>query len=96
MRPAWKRIQSELRRSLITESKWDGISNMKYIGGVDLSFVGVEEEEKSIQFSQRACASLIIMTFPDLNVVYEDYQMVTLDLPYMYLHVRFSFCLFTL
>lgn len=33
--------------------------------------------------SSRAVASLVVLSFPDLQVVYESYSLVTLDLPYM-------------
>jgi len=48
---------------------------LKLIGGVDISF---SKHDETV-----ACTALVILSYPDLEVVYEDYQVVTLDAPYM-------------
>lgn len=48
---------------------------LRYIGGVDISFVKDNNED--------ACASLVVLSYPDFNIVYENYKMVKLDIPYI-------------
>ena len=50
-------------------------NTIKYIGGVDISFVKDSSED--------ACAALVICSYPDYNVVYEAYKHVRLTLPYI-------------
>ena len=45
------------------------------VGGVDISFVKDSETE--------ACAALVVLSLPSLEVVYEAYARVELDLPYI-------------
>jgi len=76
------REQLQLKKSLIpTDSKqWDLTSGspnqLRLVGGVDISFVNDAN-------SNEACASLVVCSYPDLEVVYEDYQKVQLQLPYI-------------
>ncbi|XP_069808182.1 endonuclease V isoform X2 [Dendropsophus ebraccatus] len=77
---SWERKQNALRDRLITSNTetWQNMPNLQgleRIGGVDLSFV---KEDETI-----ACASLIVLSYPDLEVIYEDCQMVTIDAPYV-------------
>ena len=51
------------------------LKKLRLVGGVDLSFVG---EESNI-----ACASLVVLSYPGLEVVYEAYERVSLHLPYI-------------
>ncbi|CAH1762267.1 8847_t:CDS:2, partial [Entrophospora sp. SA101] len=48
---------------------------LKYIGGVDLSFIKDSQED--------AVASLVILEYPSLNVIYENFLSVKLKLPYI-------------
>ena len=48
---------------------------MDYIGGVDISFV---KEDENI-----ACAAYVLLSYPELEIVYEKYEMVILDGPYI-------------
>ncbi|KAG0044304.1 hypothetical protein BGZ83_010466 [Gryganskiella cystojenkinii] len=48
---------------------------LRYIGGVDLSFIVGNKED--------AIASLIILSYPKLEVVYENHAKVKLTLPYI-------------
>eukprot|EP01080_Neovahlkampfia_damariscottae_P009968 gene9968-2287_t len=72
----WKKEQIELRKQLITKNdfKFKKLENLKLIGGVDISF---SKKEKDC-----AVASLVVLTYPELKVVYELYQKVTMKLPY--------------
>lgn len=48
---------------------------LKYVAGVDISF---HKENSDI-----ACSYLIVMSYPELKTVYEDYEYVKLDMPYI-------------
>ncbi|CAM9997535.1 unnamed protein product, partial [Ectocarpus fasciculatus] len=48
---------------------------LRLVGGVDISFVKGSEEN--------ACASLVVLEFPSLQTVYEAYERVTMNHPYM-------------
>ncbi|XP_052615837.1 endonuclease V isoform X4 [Peromyscus californicus insignis] len=50
-------------------------SGLQRVGGVDVSFVNGD--------SDRACASLVVLSYPELKVVYEDSHMVRLKAPYV-------------
>ncbi|XP_038181493.1 endonuclease V isoform X3 [Arvicola amphibius] len=50
-------------------------SGLQRVGGLDVSFVNGE--------SSRACASLVVLSYPELKVVYEDSRMVRLKAPYV-------------
>lgn len=51
------------------------LDDVTLVGGVDISFVKDSATE--------ACASLIVVQRPALQVVYEDTQAITLDQPYI-------------
>ncbi|CAM9934897.1 unnamed protein product [Ectocarpus sp. 8 AP-2014] len=48
---------------------------LRLVGGVDISFVKGSEEN--------ACASLVVLEFPSLQTVYEAYERVTMNHPYI-------------
>lgn len=48
---------------------------LRLIGGVDISFVGDDTDA--------ACAALVVVSYPDLKIVYERYEMVTMSAPYI-------------
>ncbi|XP_059644911.1 uncharacterized protein LOC132286575 isoform X2 [Cornus florida] len=48
---------------------------LKYVGGVDMSF---SKDDQSI-----ACATLVVLDLQTLNVVYDDYSVVRLQVPYV-------------
>lgn len=50
-------------------------SGLQKVGGVDVSFVKGD--------SVRACASLVVLSYPELKVMYEDSRMVGLKAPYV-------------
>ncbi|XP_066444052.1 endonuclease V isoform X2 [Eleutherodactylus coqui] len=77
---AWESEQEILKERLITcnMEAWQNsphFTGLERIGGVDLSY---PKEDATC-----ACASLIVLSYPDLEVIYEDCQMVTLDAPYV-------------
>ncbi|XP_029417214.1 endonuclease V isoform X6 [Nannospalax galili] len=76
----WKREQAQLKARVVdrdTEA-WQrdrAFSGLQRVGGVDVSFVKGD--------SVRACASLVVLSYPELEVVYEDSHMVSLTAPYV-------------
>ncbi|XP_056361668.1 endonuclease V isoform X3 [Oenanthe melanoleuca] len=50
-------------------------SGLQRVGGVDLSYVKGDES--------RACASLVVLSFPALEVLYQDCRMVAVTAPYV-------------
>ncbi|EGG24800.1 endonuclease V [Cavenderia fasciculata] len=59
-------------------------TTLKYVGGVDISFVKDNDED--------ACASLIILEYPSLKVVHKEMEFVKLDLPYIPGFLAFREC----
>ncbi|XP_051037671.1 endonuclease V isoform X2 [Phodopus roborovskii] len=76
----WEREQARLRTRVLhgdTEA-WQrdaAFSGLRRVGGVDVSFVRGDDS--------RACASLVVLSFPELQVVYEDSHLVRLKAPYV-------------
>lgn len=48
---------------------------LKYVGGVDVSFL---KEDPSV-----ACGSLVVLDLQSLQIVYQDYSLVRLRVPYI-------------
>ncbi|XP_038151575.1 endonuclease V-like, partial [Cyprinodon tularosa] len=76
----WESEQEQLRQQVVEEDTEDwqkspGFSGLKRVGGADLSFIKGDEVN--------ACAQLVVLSYPDLKVLYEDSQMVTLTAPYV-------------
>ncbi|XP_048466623.1 endonuclease V isoform X4 [Rhincodon typus] len=76
----WERQQMELKEQMIDHDTEDWQSNevfegLERIGGVDLSYIKGDEVN--------ACASLVVLNYPDLKVVYEECWMVCLTTPYI-------------
>ncbi|CAK9152203.1 unnamed protein product [Ilex paraguariensis] len=89
----WIKAQDSLKRKLITEDdfKWklpttqqalggkedaeESSGVLKYVGGVDLSF---SKDDPSI-----ACGILVVLDLQTLRVVYEDFSIVRLNIPYV-------------
>ena len=76
----WNSEQIRLREQLVVVDDFDwtleGDHQVRLIGGVDISFVNDVN-------SHEACASLIVLNYPELEVVYQDFERVTLTLPYI-------------
>ncbi|CAG8489824.1 13920_t:CDS:2 [Ambispora leptoticha] len=83
----WIREQLELKAQLIESDDFDfeklinqvdgscSFRGLDFVGGVDISFVQENEED--------AVASLVVLKFPELEVIYEDFKSVKLKLPYI-------------
>ncbi|XP_063312399.1 endonuclease V isoform X2 [Pelobates fuscus] len=79
-RSRWESEQSLLKESLICSNTepWQVLPDfpgLERVGGVDISY---SKEDDTI-----ACASLVVLSYPDLEVIYEDCHMVPLDAPYV-------------
>ncbi|XP_015998792.1 endonuclease V isoform X3 [Rousettus aegyptiacus] len=76
----WKREQAVLKARVVdrdTEA-WQrdpAFSGLLRVGGLDVSFVKGD--------SVSACASLVVLSYPKLEVLYEDCRMVSLTAPYV-------------
>ncbi|KAL9649875.1 hypothetical protein ABK040_011348 [Willaertia magna] len=80
LKQEWKKEQFELKKKLITFDKLTFDPNnlnetLKYIGGVDISF--------DKQNPKKAIASFVVLSFPDLKVIYEDYNECIMNHPYI-------------
>ncbi|KAF7139551.1 hypothetical protein RHSIM_Rhsim07G0173500 [Rhododendron simsii] len=88
----WVEAQDSLKTRLVTEDdfRWQLPTTtaaattligggecevLKYVGGVDISFA---KDDPSI-----ACGTLVVLDLQILEVVYEDYSVVTLHIPYV-------------
>ncbi|XP_006799696.1 endonuclease V-like [Neolamprologus brichardi] len=76
----WESEQARLRQQVLEEDTEDwqrspDFSGLERVGGVDLSFIKGDDVN--------ACAQLVVLSYPDLQVLYEDSQMVTLTAPYI-------------
>jgi deoxyinosine 3'endonuclease (endonuclease V) len=71
----WKKQQIEMKKQLILK---DDFNKLNYIGGVDISFNTMNPYNKN-----DAVASLIVLSFPEMKVVYEAYHRVTMNQPYI-------------
>ncbi|GAB4854083.1 hypothetical protein Ancab_022665 [Ancistrocladus abbreviatus] len=86
----WIEAQDALKRKLVTEDDFtwklpseqtggggggDRKGVLKYVGGVDISF---SKEDPSI-----ACGTLVVLDLQSLNIVYDDYSVVRLQIPYI-------------
>ncbi|XP_035493289.1 endonuclease V-like isoform X4 [Scophthalmus maximus] len=76
----WESVQARLRQQLVEEDTEDwqtrpGFLGLQRVGGVDLSFIKGDDVN--------ACAQLVVLSYPGLEMLYEDSQMVTLTAPYI-------------
>lgn len=76
----WESEQGRLRQQVVEEDTeaWQRspqLTGLERVGGVDLSFIRGDEVN--------ACAQLVVLSFPGLEVLYEDSQMVKLTAPYI-------------
>jgi deoxyinosine 3'endonuclease (endonuclease V) len=88
-RQRWEAEQVALKAQWTASSAWCGLSELRRVAGVDLSFVAAENETdkvadvEAVDYLQTACAALIVMEFPSMTVLYERYEWVSLDQPYI-------------
>ncbi|KAJ4930473.1 hypothetical protein NE237_008260 [Protea cynaroides] len=85
----WIEAQESLKRRLILEDDFtwrlpthdNGLEEnargekLRYVGGVDLSF---SKDDASI-----ACGALVVVDLENLNVIYDDFSVVRLQIPYI-------------
>uniref|UniRef100_A0ABM5FN22 Endonuclease V isoform X3 n=1 Tax=Pogona vitticeps TaxID=103695 RepID=A0ABM5FN22_9SAUR len=77
---SWEREQAELKANVIEQDtqEWQSspsFAGLKRVGGVDLSYVKGDDTS--------ACASLVVLSYPNLEVLYEDCCMVSVGAPYV-------------
>ncbi|GMN39779.1 hypothetical protein TIFTF001_009001 [Ficus carica] len=73
---SWEEAQDFLKKKLIREDDLGSVvEELKYVGGVDISF---SKEDPSL-----ACGTLVVLELHGLRVVYEDFSVVTLHVPYV-------------
>ncbi|XP_053146877.1 endonuclease V isoform X4 [Hemicordylus capensis] len=76
----WERDQTQLKADVIEQDTEEWQSNPSFaglerVGGVDLSYIKGDDTS--------ACASLVVLSYPDLEVLYEDSCMVAVSAPYV-------------
>ncbi|XP_054702211.1 endonuclease V isoform X5 [Grus americana] len=78
----WAREQARLKASVVAEDteEWQkdsGLTGLERVGGVDLSYIKGDDT--------RACASLVVLSYPalEVTVLYEDCRMVAVSAPYV-------------
>ncbi|XP_036197753.1 endonuclease V isoform X6 [Myotis myotis] len=76
----WKREQALLKARVVDQDTeaWQrdpAFAGLQRVGGVDVSFVKGD--------SVSACASLVVLSYPELEVLYEDSRLVHLTAPYL-------------
>ncbi|NWR06356.1 ENDOV Endonuclease, partial [Paradoxornis webbianus] len=75
-----RREQARLKASVVEEDteEWQKdphFTGLERVGGVDLSYIKGDES--------RACASLVVLSYPALEVLYQDCRMVAVSAPYV-------------
>ncbi|XP_048343676.1 endonuclease V isoform X2 [Sphaerodactylus townsendi] len=76
----WERDQAQLKADVIEldTEEWQSnpsFAGLERVGGVDLSYVKGDDTS--------ACASLVVLSYPELEVLYEDCRMVVVNAPYV-------------
>ncbi|NXK40464.1 ENDOV Endonuclease, partial [Piprites chloris] len=74
------REQARLRAGVVEQDteQWQkdpNFTGLERVGGVDLSYVKGDDTS--------ACASLVVLSYPALEVLYEDFRMVAITTPYV-------------
>ena len=70
----WRKEQEELKKKLLKEDD-PSLKEIKYIGGVDISF---DKYDSTIGIS-----ALIVCDYKTLKIVYEDYELIKIEEPYI-------------
>ncbi|XP_034268687.1 endonuclease V [Pantherophis guttatus] len=76
----WERQQIQMKEDVIEQDTQEWQSNFSFtglerVGGMDLSFLKED--------ATRACASLVVLSYPELEVLYEDCYVVAVNAPYV-------------
>ncbi|BBI30521.1 endonuclease V [Acanthamoeba castellanii medusavirus] len=69
----WEEEQRRMKDRLVTSDAFDPC--VRYVGGVDISFVKGD--------AVSACASLVVLAYPSLELVWSVERMVAMELPYI-------------
>jgi deoxyinosine 3'endonuclease (endonuclease V) len=77
----WGKEQYELKEKLMKVDD-PSLQNIKYIAGVDISFLKSENNNDK-NSPQIGISALVICDYKTLKIVYEDYKLVTIDEPYI-------------
>lgn len=77
----WGKEQYELKEKL-KKTDDPSLQNIKYIAGVDISFLKSENNNDK-NSPQIGISALVICEYKTLKIVYEDYKLVTIDEPYI-------------
>lgn len=79
LKECWAEEQRLLLKKLVVDDalQWGrkGAVTLKRVGGVDISFVKGDLET--------ACSALVVVSYPELDVLYEEYRMIKLTQPYI-------------
>ncbi|XP_063149450.1 endonuclease V isoform X4 [Candoia aspera] len=75
----WERQQIQMKEDVIEQDTEEWQSNFSFtglrrVGGMDLSY---------LKDATRACASLVVLSYPDLEVLYNDCSVVAVNAPYV-------------
>ncbi|KFQ37359.1 Endonuclease V, partial [Merops nubicus] len=75
-----RREQAQLKASVVEEDteEWQkdsSFAGLERVGGLDLSYIKGDDTS--------ACASLVVLSYPALEVLYEDCRMVAVSAPYV-------------
>jgi deoxyinosine 3'endonuclease (endonuclease V) len=76
----WIKEQQYLKTMLKTTDTFD---NVRYIGGVDISMCEKYTKNNKETGKTVACAMIIIMSYPEMKLVYEDFIFCKINEPYM-------------
>ncbi|GAU15159.1 hypothetical protein TSUD_08970 [Trifolium subterraneum] len=84
-RQNWKTEQNILKEKLIKEDNfaWKLLSSASQIGSRELRYVGGCDISFSKHDPSLACGTLVVLDFHTLEVVYQDFSLVTLNVPYV-------------
>ncbi|EDQ90068.1 uncharacterized protein MONBRDRAFT_16520 [Monosiga brevicollis MX1] len=73
----WEQEQDTLKKRMVERdqhNEWT-LESLKRVGGVDISFIKGD--------NINACATLVVLSYPDLQVLHEESMMVQLTAPYI-------------
>uniref|UniRef100_A0A8C5RPT7 Endonuclease V n=1 Tax=Laticauda laticaudata TaxID=8630 RepID=A0A8C5RPT7_LATLA len=76
----WERQQNQMKEDVIEQDteEWQinfSFAGLERVGGMDLSYLKED--------ATRACASLVVLSYPELEVLYEDCCVVAVNAPYV-------------
>lgn len=69
----WIKLQNEMNQNVIIKDSFD-LTKVKYVAGLDISFDKADPT--------KTCGYLTVVEIDTCNIVYEDYYVIKLDIPY--------------